>query len=106
MRRPAAELVALCHGEIARTLPRAARARLLDHAVRKVRHATFDCSPGSERLRPENRTPVPRLYLAGDYTRTGWPSTMESAVRSGRQAALAAAHDLGRRTSLRRAAMR
>lgn len=57
--------------------------RLLTWRVRKMRHATFQCTPESEDFRPTNKTPFPGLYLAGDFTDTGWPSTMESAVRSG-----------------------
>jgi uncharacterized protein with NAD-binding domain and iron-sulfur cluster len=43
----------------------------------------FSVQPGIETLRPEQQSPVPNLQLAGDWTRTGWPSTMEGAVRSG-----------------------
>jgi uncharacterized protein with NAD-binding domain and iron-sulfur cluster len=39
--------------------------------------------PGIDALRPPQRTPVPGLVLAGDWTATGWPATMEGAVRSG-----------------------
>ena len=49
--------------------------------------AVFAPLPGHERLRPASRTPHPRMHLAGDYTRTGWPATMEGAVRSGFAAA-------------------
>ncbi|MDG4859771.1 FAD-dependent oxidoreductase, partial [Streptomyces sp. T-3] len=48
------------------------------------------------RLRPAARTKAPGLYLAGAWTATGWPATMESAVRSGTQAAQAALSALGR----------
>ncbi len=70
-------------------LPKVKNARLLDSLV--VRHpgATFVPAPGAETLRPPSRTPIPGLYLAGDYTRTGWPATIEGAVRSGRLAAQA-----------------
>jgi uncharacterized protein with NAD-binding domain and iron-sulfur cluster len=51
--------------------------------------------PGVEAVRPPARTAVPNLFLAGDWTATGWPSTMEGAVRSGRLAAAAAAETLG-----------
>jgi uncharacterized protein with NAD-binding domain and iron-sulfur cluster len=53
--------------------------------------ATFSCDPASERLRPGPRTPVGNLVLAGDWTATGLPATIEGAVRSG----LAAARALG-----------
>lgn len=49
--------------------------------------AVFSPRPGLESLRPDQRTPVPGLLLAGDWTRTGWPATMERAIRSGGAAA-------------------
>lgn len=51
------------------------------------RHAVFSYSPGLDEVRPAQRTAIPNLFLAGDWTSTGWPSTMESAVRSGYLAA-------------------
>lgn len=56
------------------------------HVVKEVR-ATFSAKPGLEKLRPGNRTSLPNLFLAGDWTRSGWPATMEGAVRSGYLAA-------------------
>ena len=53
--------------------------------------ATFRPTPGADGLRPGTATPIANLFLAGDWVQTGWPSTMESAVRSGVQAAQAAA---------------
>ncbi len=90
------ELQSLCAAEIKRVFPAARRARLQGGAVRKMRHATFTCKPGDDARRPHNRTPIRRLYVAGDYTSTGWPSTMESAVRSGRLAALSLLDDLSK----------
>lgn len=55
--------------------------------VVKQRYATFGAKPGVAALRPPQQTPVAGLFLAGDYTDTGWPATMESAVRSGALAA-------------------
>ena len=49
--------------------------------------ATFAVRPGIEALRPPQRTPIDGLFLAGDWTDTGWPATMEGAVRSGYLAA-------------------
>ncbi len=59
------------------------------HAVRVIREkrATFACVRGSDTLRPASATPVRGLYLAGDFTATGYPATLEGAVRSGRVAA-------------------
>ena len=56
--------------------------------------ATFRCTPGSAELRPPARTPVKNLFLAGDWTNTGWPSTMEGAVRSGTAAAAAVSSEV------------
>lgn len=49
--------------------------------------ATFAPKPGVETVRPDQRSPIPNLFVAGEWTRTGWPSTMESAARSGYTAA-------------------
>lgn len=57
-------------------------------AIREKR-ATFDCSTGVDERRPGNATAVPNLWLAGDYTDTGYPATLEGAVRSGVQCARA-----------------
>jgi zeta-carotene desaturase len=54
--------------------------------VKEVR-AVFSAQPGLESRRPPARTAVKNLFLAGDWTRSGWPATMESAVRSGYLAA-------------------
>jgi zeta-carotene desaturase len=56
------------------------------HVVKEVR-ATFSAAPGLEKLRPRAATAVGNLFLAGDWTRSGWPATMEGAVRSGYLAA-------------------
>lgn len=63
------------------------RARLLDSFVTREPRATFRQSPGTARLRPGPTTRWPRLVLAGAWTRTGWPDTLEGAVRSGETAA-------------------
>jgi uncharacterized protein with NAD-binding domain and iron-sulfur cluster len=49
------------------------------------RRATFACVPNL--ARPQNRTPLPDFHLAGDYTASDYPATIESAVRSGVAAA-------------------
>jgi squalene-associated FAD-dependent desaturase len=69
--------------ELERLLPRAGQAHLRGSLVVKQREATFAASPGSARHRLPAGTPVANLFLAGDWTATGWPATMESAVRSG-----------------------
>ena len=73
--------------------PEVREAKLLKSGVLKEARATFSVAPGLDRYRPAQRTEWPGLYLAGDWTRTGWPSTMEGAVRSGRLAAGAVVGD-------------
>ncbi len=70
-----------------RLVPAAREADVLDFAVTHEPRATFRAAPGTGKLRPGARTPVPGVYLAGSWTDTGWPATMESAVRSGMTAA-------------------
>ncbi|WP_055714003.1 hydroxysqualene dehydroxylase HpnE [Streptomyces torulosus] len=82
--------------ELERLLPGARGARVKDFFVTRERTATFAPTPGVGRLRPGARTKAPGLYLAGAWTATGWPATMESAVRSGVSAASAALAALGR----------
>ncbi|GAA3895468.1 hydroxysqualene dehydroxylase HpnE [Streptomyces lacrimifluminis] len=82
--------------ELERLLPRARGAGVRDFFVTRERTATFAPTPGVGRLRPGARTRIPGLYLAGSWTATGWPATMESAVRSGVGAAGAALGALGR----------
>ncbi len=79
---------------LARLLPAARDAEVLDFAVTREPRATFRAAPGSRRLRPGARTGLPGVYLAGAWTDTGWPATMEGAVRSGLTAARAALDDL------------
>ena len=82
--------------ELERLLPGARGAEVKDFFVTRERTATFAPTPGVARLRPGARTKAPGLYLAGAWTATGWPATMESAVRSGIGAADAALAALGR----------
>lgn len=88
--RPTSEIVDLFRKEMDALFPAARGAELSRALVVKQREATFAAVPGTRALRPSQRTPIPNLFLAGDWTDTGWPATMESAVRSGRQAAGAA----------------
>ena len=73
--------------EMLEAFPKARDATLLDAVVVKQRNATFRCTPGANGFRPGPRTESPNLFLAGEWTNTGWPSTMESAVISGYNAA-------------------
>jgi squalene-associated FAD-dependent desaturase len=74
--------------------PAARRAALTDFFVTRERRATFRQVPGSGALRPPATTRWPGLYLAGSWTDTGWPDTMEGAVRSGLTAARLAGRHL------------
>jgi squalene-associated FAD-dependent desaturase len=75
--------------------PEARHARLLHWRVVTEPEAVFSIRPGLDRLRPPQPTPVANLMLAGDWTATGWPATMEGAVRSGFLAAGAILRTLG-----------
>ncbi|MFD7425976.1 hydroxysqualene dehydroxylase HpnE [Streptomyces sp. NPDC059814] len=92
---PVAELRARYLPELERLLPAARGAGIRDFFVTRERTATFAPAPGVGRLRPGTRTRAPGLFLAGAWTATGWPATMEGAVRSGAGAADAALLALG-----------
>jgi zeta-carotene desaturase len=81
------EIIDLCRTELRALLPATRKAQLVKATVVKEAAATFSPEPGSDRWRPSQRTSLPNLYLAGDWTQTGWPATMEGAVRSGYLAA-------------------
>ncbi|MEW1724608.1 hydroxysqualene dehydroxylase HpnE [Streptomyces sp. NPDC093109] len=94
---PVSELRARYLPELERLLPPVRDAEVRDFFVTRERTATFAPTPGVDRLRPAARTRAPGLFLAGAWTATGWPATMEGAVRSGFSAAGAALSALGRR---------
>jgi squalene-associated FAD-dependent desaturase len=73
--------------ELSRYFPGAGAARLLRGRVATEHAATFSAAPGVDRWRPQQASPIPNLFTAGDWTATGWPATMEGAVRSGYLAA-------------------
>ncbi len=81
------EIIELATRELAEFFPSVREATLIKATVVKEVHATFSPAPGSDAYRPSHTTPWPRLFLAGDWTATGWPATMEGAVRSGYGAA-------------------
>ena len=89
------EIIALCLEELRGVLPATRDAALVKGTVIKEMSATFSPAPGSDQWRPAQRSPLAGLYLAGDWTATGWPSTMEGAVRSGYLAAEAILSDAG-----------
>jgi squalene-associated FAD-dependent desaturase len=84
---PVAELRELLLPALRQLLPAAVNARVKEFFVTRERHATFRPTPGSGRYRPGASTARAGLHLAGAWTATGWPATMEGAVRSGEAAA-------------------
>jgi len=85
--KPRNEIIDLAMRELVEFFPATREAKLMKATVVKEVHATFSPAPGSDAYRPSHTSPWPRLFLAGDWTATGWPSTMEGAVRSGYGAA-------------------
>lgn len=81
------EIIDLALHELGHFFPAAREAKLVKAAVIKEVRATFCVTPGLDRFRPGQTTNWPGVFLAGDWTATGWPSTMEGAVRSGYLAA-------------------
>jgi squalene-associated FAD-dependent desaturase len=94
--RSRAELGGIFLPAFERLLPAVRQARLQRFFVSSEPEATFLQRPGTARLRPGAGTALPGLYLAGAWTDTGWPATMEGAVRSGLAAARSALLGLGR----------
>ena len=90
------EIVDIALGDLRLYFPRVCDAKLLRAHVVKEQRATFSAAPDTESLRPGTQTSIPNLFLAGDWTRTGWPATMEGAVRSGYIAAEAVSRAAGR----------
>jgi len=94
------DLIAEITAALAALLPGARQARVVDALVTKERSATFRAVPGTRARRPTARTAIAGLALAGAWTDTGWPATMEGAVRSGRSAARVALMATGRTRKL------
>jgi zeta-carotene desaturase len=91
-----ADVIDLALKELKEFFPLVADAKLEHaHVVKEVR-ATFSAAPNLEQFRPASATVIPNLFLAGDWTRSGWPATMEGAVRSGYLAAEAVLKSAGR----------
>ncbi|MGA3008395.1 MAG: FAD-dependent oxidoreductase [Opitutaceae bacterium] len=93
--RPREQAIAQAVGELAEFFPAVRVARLEKAVLIKETHATFGVPPGIDASRPTSVSPWPNCFLAGDWTATGWPSTMESAARSGHLAAEAICRRLG-----------
>jgi squalene-associated FAD-dependent desaturase len=87
------EILSSALNELQMFFPEVKRAKLIKSGVLKEARATFSVVPGLDEFRPRQRTEWPGLHLAGDWTATEWPSTMEGAVRSGRLAAGAVVGD-------------
>lgn len=85
--RPRRDILEIAEREMRDAFPGTAGASVVKSAVIKEAKATFSAVPGIDELRPPPETPIPNFFLAGDWVRTGWPATMEGAVRSGYQAA-------------------
>jgi squalene-associated FAD-dependent desaturase len=86
--------------ELRERLPPAKAARLLRARVVTEHAATFSAVPGVDRWRPVQTSPLANLFVAGDWTATGWPATMEGAVRSGYLAAEALLRRFGNNAKL------
>jgi squalene-associated FAD-dependent desaturase len=88
-------LLATVVDELRQVFPAARAARLRESRIVTDPTAVLSVRPGVDAVRPAAATAVPNLFLAGDWTATGWPSTMEGAVRSGRLAAAAVGSRFG-----------
>ena len=89
------ELLDLVINDLHTMIPAARNAKVVKALVLKEKHATMAPDPLSDLSRPETVTPIPNLFLAGDWIQTGLPATIESAVVSGRAAATAIAARVG-----------
>ncbi len=87
-------------GDLRAIWPATSEAKLVHHRLLTQPGAVFSMRPGSETIRPAQQTPIAGLYLAGDWTATAWPATMEGAVRSGYLAIEALLAALGRPTPI------
>jgi squalene-associated FAD-dependent desaturase len=84
---PREQAIAQAVAELGEFFPEARSAQVVKAALTKEVRATFGVPPGIDSARPASISPWPNLFLAGDWIKTGWPSTMESAARSGHLAA-------------------
>ena len=87
-------------GDLQAVWPTVGEAKLVHHRVLTQPGAVFSAHPGSEAMRPAQQTPIDGFFLAGDWTATTWPATMEGAVRSGYLAVEALLAALGRPAAL------
>jgi squalene-associated FAD-dependent desaturase len=89
------ELIQLTMEDLRSTYP-SLPARATHAAVIREKRATFSCTPAVEQLRPSQKTPVPNLFLAGDWTDTGYPATIEGAITSAERCADLASNSIAR----------
>ncbi len=95
LRQERAEILSGAIEELALFFPEVKKARVVKSGILKEARATFSVLPGLDKLRPDAESPWRGVFLAGDWTNTGWPSTMESAARSGYLAAEALTRTFG-----------
>jgi uncharacterized protein with NAD-binding domain and iron-sulfur cluster len=81
------EMIDLAMADLRAAVPKARSAKVIHSLVVKEKRATFSPKPGIEKLRPPTETEFENLFLAGDWTATGLPATIEGAVISGKKAA-------------------
>lgn len=77
------KIVSIVMNDLSKNLPKLSEANVLYASVIKERKATFSASPGAENYRPEQKSIIENLYLAGDWTKTSLPATIEGAIYSG-----------------------
>jgi squalene-associated FAD-dependent desaturase len=94
------EILDLALRELAEFFPEAKNAKVVKSTVIKEVNATYSPLPNTDEYRPSHVSPWPRTFLAGDWTATGWPATMEGAVRSGYLAAEALTERAGNRREI------
>jgi zeta-carotene desaturase len=87
VRKSRGEILEIAEREVRESFPGTAGAKIVKSAIIKEARATYSAIPDIDELRPTTQTPIPNLFLAGDWVQNGWPSTMEAAVRSGYLAA-------------------
>ena len=100
MQKSREEILELATRELAEFFPAVREAKLVKATVIKEIYATYAILPGLDKYRPEAKTQWPQIFLAGDWTATGWPATMEGAVRSGYLAAEALMKSCGQRAEI------
>jgi len=93
--RSDAQIVELCRRDLARLWPTVRGAQLIKGAVTRIPNSLYREEPGADRFRPDQRSPVANLFLAGDWTAQDYMASMEGAVQSARRAAAYVVEYLG-----------